>query len=163
MSKKVTGVYKKSRTKGAGDPDPKRRGAAAFNLLKDIDEARRLAKSRRQTLKKDMADHKEAQAFMKEKGITGEVSRHYHDAIPRASHHQKVDANRQVQALKKKYDNLSESEKDAGRKTMMRKAKTKYYHSTDWSRRDRAEDRAMSHRDALEKAKSELKAKKKSK
>lgn len=166
MSKKVTGTYKKSRTKGMGDPDPKRRGAAAFNLLKDIDEARRLARRRRQVLKKDMADHKEAQAFMKKEGITDEENRHYYDMIPRASYHQKVDANRQVQALKKKYDSLSEPEKEAGRKMMMRKAKGKYYHSTDWSRRHRAEERAMdrlSRRDAQEKAKSELKAKKKSK
>lgn len=166
MSKKATGTYKKSRTEGMDKPDPKRRGAAAFKLLKEIEAARFDAGFSRKSLKEDVADHKKMKAKMKAGGRSSESERHFWASFPRGSYHRKVDANRQVQALKKAYNNLPESEKDAGRKMMMRDEASHNRPARESARRMRAVARAderLSFKDALAKARSEFKAKKKSK
>jgi len=174
MSKKVTGVYKKSRTKGMDKPGPKRRGAAAFKLLKEIEAARFDARFGRKSLKEEVADHKKMKAKMKAGGRSSESERHFWASFPRGSYHRKVDSNRQVQALKKAYNNLPESEKDAGRKMTMRdeaSRKRSFGGDVDRPARESARrrrafaraDERLSYKDSLAKAKSEFKAKKKSK
>ena len=162
MSKKVTGTYKKSRTEGMDKPDPKRRGAAAFNLLKEIEAARFDAGFSRKSLKEEVDSHKKMKARMKAGGRSSESERHFWASFPRGSYHRKVDANRQVQALKKAYNNLPESEKDAGRKMMMRDEASLAGIERESARRIRAGARAderLSYKDSLAKAKSEFKAK----
>lgn len=170
MSKKVTGIYKKSRTKGMDKPDPKRRGAAAFKLLKEIEAARFDSKHGRKHLKRSVEENKEMKAKMKAGGRSSESERHFWATFPRGGYHQKVDANRQVQALKKAYDNLPEPEKDAGRKMTMRDEASRKRsfgggvdrpgreHARRMSASASAKER-LSFKDALTKAESEFKAK----
>ena len=110
MSKKVTGIYKKSRTKGMGDPDPKRRGAAAYLLLVDIRDSRRYAALTRKSLS----------AYRRDVKKDKKEGKHYPSpktkGLMEGFKEDKVDAHRQVQALKQAYNKMPASERAAGQK-----------------------------------------------
>lgn len=106
----VTGSYKKSRTKGMDKPDPKRRGKAAYLLLVDIRDSRRNAERARESLSDYLRDVKKD----KKEG------KHYPSpktkGLMEGFKEDKVDAHRQVQALKQAYNKLPATEKAAGQR-----------------------------------------------
>lgn len=146
MSKKVQGVYRKSRTKGLDKPDPKRRGAAAYELMKQIKSAREWAKWER----KGLSDALEDTSSDRKRGIDPR----WGSTKTKAGSLTKVNAHRQVQALKQAYENLPEAERVAGSKKMIRAVKKgNTPHSVERQNEVRRRlEKHMSYRKALMKA-----------
>ena len=114
----VTGTYKKSRTEEVSKPDPKRRGAAALKLLRDIESARMFAAEGRKGVARSIKRGKSSEKTGSPK--VDRLVKELDDTRTAASHRRKVNEHRQVQALKQAYEKLPESEKVAARRTLIK-------------------------------------------